>query len=1420
MANEFKVKKGLIVDGSGTVVDIQGTEGQLFSVTDSLTGDLFSVSDVSGVPIFNVNSSGLSTFDGDINVADAKKLYFGAYSNLEIYQDGTEGGNNYITSITGDLTIDSQGDDLILKAADDAILYVQGSDIAIQAVGDGKVGLRYDNVEKIATSSTGATFTSKLLQTAHSTAVSNASYNSEAAVVAQATQSPANAYPGFGFHKSGELGVFLYAASRTRLKQRGDGGQEYDILNSNDGICITTGAQTFTGDKTFDDDIIVKGKASIGDAYSDGPHTFKGMAVFSTSKDNEEDWVDSPISVRERDLIGSTSADIKYSPNINFHWASRVSRSIYMSAQGEWYFGEYDANGSPSIDGKVWVHSLDVSNDATIDGSVNAISGTSHSFLTGNTNNVSTADTTGFRLHQTSYTDGRYTHRFRKYDQGGGVPLYIDSSSGTANIFTSLMRIGAYTGEVHTAEVYGGLKSTYMNTTGYQIAGTYVIDSSRNLVNIASGVFSGTLDVNGTSASTFYALEVSRSGTGTTTPDIWGTNGTFVIGTSASAEVLMMSGDDATFADDLTVNGELTFNGGNVEGYVSYTINMSNTSTYSVNKYYPVTIGGIGNGPIVNLRLENQLNSNVPSWSTHSSGFSLVLDYLTNGNGWGTQYQSRMIRTWTERYANVTILGGISQMTNSSQEVLWLRGGGIYYLKANKAGLTVTPRSSTYTTNSQSVSPTADNTIVNDVYSSAASTMGISNIALNSKLQHSGNLNNYLQFGTDNATLSEHTYFNKHVTVGNQTVTSSTTNYENVLRIKGKNNYSNGTNWYGTYGQILLHSDTNMTSSARRFLITNALGNNAFAIVRSTDGNTDPVVNSTGGGYTPNSGTADFVINNSGNIGIGQTQPSYKLHVVGDSLFTAAAKFNNTIKTTGTTISVTQSDGDDLAKIYQDSADGFLELFTGQATPLSRVKLSSYGDSYINPAASGKLGINSSSPRYQLDLAKVDDAAQTDYLALGVNNGPGTGDGTALGTGIVWKAHYSGYSKRSAGIMQVAQGNYFRSGLAFYTNNATSTSSDWVQRMYLDMDGKLILDPGTGVAVGNTVLDVQGSEGQLFSVTNSLTGSLFSVADVSGAPILCVKDNGYVEIDDNIHLRGRIYHKHPEAEQLYEQGSYFGFASPNVTESDIIFFVGGMTRMKVHDSGVELMDELKTHEIIPDGDSVRDIGTNTVRYRNIYADTLYGDGSNLTGISTGTPSNMVTTNTTQNISGQKTFTTTSYFNGGSVNARFSFVAGSAGSQIENSSTSLQTFRCDSDRLRFWMGGTGGSQETLTIVESGRVGVKKYNPAYQLDVTGTIRATSDVIAFSDKRVKENIKTIDNALDKVTKLRGVTYNRKDTEDKSTKIGVIAQEIEKILPEVVETDKKGLKSVAYGNVVGVLIEAVKELTAEVEQLKKQIK
>ena len=100
--------------------------------------------------------------------------------------------------------------------------------------------------------------------------------------------------------------------------------------------------------------------------------------------------------------------------------------------------------------------------------------------------------------------------------------------------------------------------------------------------------------------------------------------------------------------------------------------------------------------------------------------------------------------------------------------------------------------------------------------------------------------------------------------------------------------------------------------------------------------------------------------------------------------------------------------------------------------------------------------------------------------------------------------------------------------------------------------------------------------------------------------------------------------------------------------------------------------------------------------------------------------------------------------------------------------------------------------------------------------GNIVAAQDITAFSDARLKENVSTIENALDKVDNLRGVNYNMKDSDD--AKIGVIAQEVEEILPQVVHTsdDEMQTKSVDYGKLCAVLIEAVKELKKEVDELK----
>ena len=103
------------------------------------------------------------------------------------------------------------------------------------------------------------------------------------------------------------------------------------------------------------------------------------------------------------------------------------------------------------------------------------------------------------------------------------------------------------------------------------------------------------------------------------------------------------------------------------------------------------------------------------------------------------------------------------------------------------------------------------------------------------------------------------------------------------------------------------------------------------------------------------------------------------------------------------------------------------------------------------------------------------------------------------------------------------------------------------------------------------------------------------------------------------------------------------------------------------------------------------------------------------------------------------------------------------------------------------------------------------------ISGTFTAGGDVVAFSDARVKENIRPIDNVLERICNTRGVLYDRTDTESKDN-IGFIAQELEENFPELVTTDGDR-KSVKYQNAAAVLFEAVKELKAENDTQKSEI-
>ena len=119
------------------------------------------------------------------------------------------------------------------------------------------------------------------------------------------------------------------------------------------------------------------------------------------------------------------------------------------------------------------------------------------------------------------------------------------------------------------------------------------------------------------------------------------------------------------------------------------------------------------------------------------------------------------------------------------------------------------------------------------------------------------------------------------------------------------------------------------------------------------------------------------------------------------------------------------------------------------------------------------------------------------------------------------------------------------------------------------------------------------------------------------------------------------------------------------------------------------------------------------------------------------------------------------------------------------------------------------------IDNSRVGVGTTVPSSTLQVSGTITC-SDINSTSDIKLKEDIHSIKDPLDKVMKISGVGFRWKENKDEA--IGVIAQDIEEIIPEVVK-NSGDIKTVNYNGLIGVLIEAVKEQQHQIEELKKQI-
>lgn len=133
----------------------------------------------------------------------------------------------------------------------------------------------------------------------------------------------------------------------------------------------------------------------------------------------------------------------------------------------------------------------------------------------------------------------------------------------------------------------------------------------------------------------------------------------------------------------------------------------------------------------------------------------------------------------------------------------------------------------------------------------------------------------------------------------------------------------------------------------------------------------------------------------------------------------------------------------------------------------------------------------------------------------------------------------------------------------------------------------------------------------------------------------------------------------------------------------------------------------------------------------------------------------------------------------------------------------------------------GDNEGIRVDNDGNVGIQTVpGGTYELEVNGDI-FTYNIYGTSDERLKKNIKPLSNALDKISQLQGVSYRWKDAQKgDTTYLGVVAQEVEDVYPQLVQTGENGYKAVSYGAVVAPLIEAVKELKAQNEALDQRVK
>ncbi len=1196
MANEFKIKKGLIVTGAdgGTVVDIQGSQGQLFSVTDDLSGSIFAVSDISGVPILDVNSSGTVTIDGSLtgdNATFSKKLLLNSpdYNQHLSMRRGIYGYDTIITGTrvdfsptadtlsfkflanlqtTGDVTV--SGGDLTINSTGNAVLNVNGTDHSFIEKDTGndlyfannvsdkdiKFRVKDDGTNVIALTIDGSeggnsTFAAKAFSAATSSGDASSTLTTKSYVDGLITG--ATIYRG-----AWQAGISATSSAATTTSTTLT--VTAAILDADGNTPVLVGA-VVTGEG-------ITGIVKVASVTSSTVYVLD-TAITATATA----YIFSPI-------YGAPSLDGVTQTSGYYYICSEAGSATPNGANSEpntWNVGDWciynDVSGTgqwQKIDNSsvlsgagtgqtvaLWEGPSSVTDSDTLGnapitviGNDTAFAGNVTAYTGGGTGSLSVGRTAdqSIKLYVTDAnnkitaaqdSDGDAAHKFilNRVFAGTGANDFIIQKDGTAQFTLDTSANATFAGTVNA--------DLGILATGAMSSFETTLSNNDDWANSPISILERS-NVQGTQTADKYAPNLNFHWGGKFSASLWmSANGHLHYGQYGSTGIPSSDGtiNAATFLGDLngtinTATTGVTQTAGNNSTLIATTAYAdAAAAAVPIGNYLPLT-GGTVTGDL-----------------TTNGVFTIqnAAPYIQWKDAAGTRLG------YIQHNATDLVMsadtGEIQLDTSANNDILINPGG------TGKVGIGTT--SPSYKLEVQG--PTDSEGFVNDEggnknrllfpkggsYNGGNPITGAIKVTLptswtNTMLTITVRVFDYYTGESFDLTVAGYTYTGGPNWVNTSAWLSSQSNIDRNFTVRFGHDGTKCCFYIGeltstwSYLKVnVIDATLNHSSTVTDWSTTAwAVGVESTAFLNVTRTHTNTQTNN-----WARNGQDVYYASGTGNVGIGTTVPADKLSIAGSL---------STLHTGYTTKAL---------RVTMNSNDTFLSLYARADQSSQQVLLRTNGNSYLN---GGNVGIGTSSPGTKLE---VTDTIQTTKQTRS-KGWYTSGSGLALETGVSGgKGYVLSYNRttssyadtiiESTGVKFVTASSgkfYFTGGNVGIGTTSPRDTLEIVGNMrFVNGEDHLMIKPnnaiqgadfivGDGISATDTpvmslnglyggqvtiqtqgssvadktVLDVQGTQGQLFSVTDDLSGDIFSVADISGVPIMNVNSDGTSYFDGNV----------------------------------------------------------------------------------------------------------------------------------------------------------------------------------------------------------------------------------------------------------------------------------------------------------------